>query len=124
MFQKLYELICGKNVDPAYATNIYPSVGFFTFIFVVIILIIFYIILGRLVHLWYTRLHWGITILFLAIVAFVYALYQAKGETQAESYDSFMIKFSIVNATYAAIFFILLSFLFKRFSKYSKRTPF
>jgi hypothetical protein len=48
---------------------------------------------------------------------------QAKGETGADALDSFMIKFGLINALYAVIYFIILSFLLKRFSIYSKRTP-
>lgn len=123
MFQKIYELLCGRNADPTYATNIFPSVGLFTLIFAIVFALVFYLALGRWKNVWYTRWHWVITIILLAVLSGVFGLFQAKGETGADSFDSFMIKFSLINAVYAVIYFIILSFLLKRFSIYSKRTP-
>jgi hypothetical protein len=123
MFQKIYELLCGQNNDPTYATNIYPSVGLFTLIFALVFVLVFYIALGRWKNIWYTRIHWTITIILFAALSFGFGLIQAKGETGADSFDSFMVKFGLINALYAVIYFVLLSFLLKRFSIYSKRTP-
>ena len=30
MFTSIYELLCGKNDDPVYASDVYPNVGLFT----------------------------------------------------------------------------------------------
>ena len=123
MFQKIYELLCGKNDDPTYATTIYPSVGLYTLIFALVFALVFYIALGRWKNVWYTRTHWVITMVLLAALSGVFGLFQAKGETGADSFDAFMIKFSLFNGIYAAVYFIILSFLLKRFSIYSKRIP-
>jgi hypothetical protein len=123
MFQQMYELLCGQNNDPAYATNIYPSVGLFTLIFAIVFALIFYVALGRWKNVWYTRIHWVITLVLLAALSAVFGMFQAKGETASDSFDSFMIKFGLINALYAVVYFILLSLLLKRFSIYSKRTP-
>ena len=123
MFKTIYELLCGKNDDPAYASNIYPSVGLFTLIFALVFVLIFYVALGRWKNVWYTRVHWVITMVLLAVVSGGFGLIQAKAETGASGFDSFMIKFAVINAVYAVVYFIILSLLLKRFSIYSKRTP-
>ena len=123
MFQTVYELLCGRNNDPTYASNIFPSVGLFTLIFAVVFALIFYLALGRWRNVWYTRGHWVMTIVLLALLSAAFGMFQALGETGADSFDSYMIKFGIINALYAVVYFIILSFLLKRFSIYSKRTP-
>lgn len=123
MFQTIYEMLCGKNDDPIYATNVFPSVGLLTLIFAAVFAAIFYLALGRWRNVWHTRMHWIITLVLLALLSGVFGLMEAKGEIGADSFDTFMIKFSLINAFYAIIYFIILSFLLKRFSIYSKRTP-
>jgi len=123
MFQKLYELLCGKNDDPTYATGIFPTVGLYTLIFAIVFALIFYLALGRWKNIWYTRIHWVITLILVGIVSGVFGLFQAKSAVGADSFDSFMIKFSIINAVVAIVYFIILSFLLKPFSIFSKRTP-
>jgi glucan phosphoethanolaminetransferase (alkaline phosphatase superfamily) len=124
MFQFLYELLCGVNIDPTYVTDVYPFVGLFTLILAVVFCAVFYLALGRWKPIWDKLLHWIITILILIGIAVLFALSQSKGAIGADSYDSYMIKFSLVNALYAVVYFIVLSFLLKKASIFAKRTPF
>jgi 4-amino-4-deoxy-L-arabinose transferase-like glycosyltransferase len=124
MFKFLYELICGQNVDPTYANNLYPSVGLFTLVFALVFAIIFYLALGRWKPIWDKLKHWVITIILLICLSVFFALTQAKGATSEESFDSFMYKFAMVNALYAVVYFILFSLLLRKVSIFAKRTPF
>ena len=122
IFAPLYELIIGKNADfPEYREGIFDSVGLITFIIAIVICMLFYLVLGRWKLVWYTTAQWVITIALVAAIGFGYAFAQAKG--QLGDVDSYLVRFAIFNALYAAIYFIAFSFLFKNFSIFSKRTP-
>ena len=123
MFEFLYELLCGQNPDPTFATDVYPFVGLFTLIFAITVTFIFYVVLGRNWPVWDKVIHWVITMVILLIVAFYFAFNKAQTAT-GESEDSFFFTFSFVNTLYAFIYYILFSILFKRFSIFAKRTPF
>ncbi len=123
MFKFIYELFCGKNADPIYATDVYPSVGLFTLIFAFVFALIFYLALGRWKPVWDKFSHWIITLIILLVVAFYFALSQAKGAT-GEDADAFMYKFSLVNDLLATIYFFIFSILLKKASIFAKRTPF
>lgn len=124
MFETLYELLCGKNDDPTYVTNIFPSVGLFSLIGAVVFAVIFYLLLGRYTHIWYNRKHWIITLIVLLLFAGAFALLNAKSQIGADSFDSFMVIFSLVNSLYVGLYFFVFSLLLKRFSIHAKRTPF
>ena len=124
MFRVLYELLCGRNIDPTYASDVYPAVGLFTLIGVGIGCAIFYLALGRWRPVFDKLIHWIISIILIAVIMGFLAFRLAQGAVGADNFDSYMFKFSMVNALYAAVFFFLLSFLFKKLSIYAKRTPF
>lgn len=124
MFKLLYELITGQNVDPIYGTDVYPSVGLFSLILSVLFVVIFYLLLGRWKPVWHKTAHWLITLVLLILVLAFFALTQAKAATQLEAFDAFMYKFAFANVIYGFFYYCLLSFLFKRFSIFAKRTPF
>lgn len=123
MFKLLYELLAGKNEDPVYATDVFPLVGLFTLLFVLVITIVFYLALGRWKPVWDKFIHWIITLIFITGIAVYFALSQAKGAT-GEDYDAFMYRFSLVNALIAALYFFVFSILLKKTSIFAKRTPF
>ena len=123
MFQALFELLAGRNADPSYATDVYPSVGLFTLIMSLGFAVVFYILLGRWKPIWDKLVHWLVTIVILAICASIMAVHQAKTGTGGEG-DAYMYTFSVVNAFYAVLCFIIFSFLFKKASIFAKRTPF
>ncbi|WP_345954023.1 hypothetical protein [Mucilaginibacter sp. PAMB04168] len=123
LFSTIYEIVCGSNPDfPAYEEQIFSSVGLLTFLAAVIFCLLFYVALGRWRMIWFNNVHWGGTIVFCAVTGFVLAFLSAKGTLGLV--DGYLIRFALFNALYAAVFFIALSFLFKNFSIYSKRTPF
>lgn len=123
MFKLIYELLAGKNDDPVFANDVYPSVGLFTLLFAFIIALIFYLALGRWKPIWDKLIHWIITLILLVSIAIFFALTQSKGAT-GEDYNAFMYKFSLVNALVASFYFIIFSFLLKKASIFAKRTPF
>lgn len=123
MFSLLYELLGGKNDNPVYEESIFPSVGLFTLILSVIFALVFYLLLGRWRPVWDKQKHWLITIVLLAFIASGLAYGQAKNGTEDDA-DAYMFTFSMINALYAVVYFIVLSLFFKRASIFAKRTPF
>jgi len=123
MFEFLYELLCGQNPDPIFATDIYPFVGLFTLIFALVFAVVFYIILGRSRPVWDKTVHWVVTMVILLIIAFGFAYNNAQTVTE-EDENSFFYKFAMVNTLYAFIYYVIFSLIFKRFSIFAKRTPF
>jgi len=123
MFTSIYETLCGTNDDPVYATDVYPNVGLFTLVFALVFALIFYLLLGRWKPVWDKLSHWMITLLILIGIAFYLALSQSKSST-GEDADSFMYKFSLVNAILALVYFVIFSILLKKTSIFAKRTPF
>lgn len=123
IFSSIYELVCSENPDfPEYREGIFNSVGLITLLTAVVICLLFYVALGRWKGVWYTGVHWAITIFICAAIGFGLAYSLAKGELGAV--DGYLIRFALFNAVFSAVYFIAFSFLFKNFSIFSKRTPF
>ena len=123
LFTSIYEFICGKNQDISdYRERIYGSVGFLTLLIAIVIGLLFYVALGRWRNVWHTRTHWAITIVLAACIGFGLSYGLAKSIIGAV--DGYLIQFALMNAALLAVYFILLSLVFKHFSIYSKRTPF
>jgi Na+/melibiose symporter-like transporter len=123
MFSLLYELLGGKNDNPVYEESIFPAVGLFTIILSVLFAVIFYVLLGRWRPVWDKQKHWLITMILLALIASGLAYSQARNGTEDDA-DAYMFTFSMINALYAVVYFVILSLLFKRASIFAKRTPF
>lgn len=123
IFSSLYEVIIGENSNyPEYREGIFSTVGLITFIISVVICLIFYLGLGRWKPGFHKISHWIITLVINSSICFGLSFSMAKGEL-GES-DGYMIRFALVNALYALIYFIIFSLLLKRFSIFPKRTPF
>lgn len=123
MFRTLYELLVGHNTNPAYASDVFPSVGLFTLVFALIAVVLFYLLLGRWKPVWHKLSHWFITMLLLAILSGYFAISVAKKATE-EGPDSYMYTFGLINILYAIVYFVILSLLLKKVSIFAKRTPF
>jgi 4-amino-4-deoxy-L-arabinose transferase-like glycosyltransferase len=123
MFTSLYELLCGKNDDPVYASTVYPNVGLFTLVLAIVFAIVFYLLLGRWKPVWDKVSHWIITLVILLAIAFYLAVSQSKNAT-GEDADAFVYKFAIINSVIAFVYFFILSIIIKRASIFAKRTPF
>jgi hypothetical protein len=124
MFKALYEIIANHNDDPVYETQVFATVGQFTFLLTAILALIFYLLLGRWKPVWEKIGHWLVTIVAIALAAAFFAIQQAKIGTEEDDIDSYMYSFAFANALYAVVFFFILSLLLKRFSIFAKRTPF
>ena len=123
VFSSLYETFIGVNQDyTEYRDHLFGYVGLFTLLMAAAYCFVFYIILGRWRGVWYTRTHWAITILLVAVTGYIMAYVITKNELGVS--DDYVVRFSLFNALFAAVYFILLSFAAKMFSIYSKRTPF
>jgi uncharacterized membrane protein YidH (DUF202 family) len=123
MFKLLFEQIIGKNADPVYTTDVFPTVGLFTMIFTLIVALIFYLLLGRWRPVWEKLSHWIATVAIISLAAGFFAISHAMSAT-GEGADSYMYSFSMMNALYAVVFFVIFSLLLKRASIFARRTPF
>jgi hypothetical protein len=122
LFSSIYELICGVNADyPEYREQLFRSVGLLTIITAFVICFLFYVVLGRWKLIWFNNIHWTLTIFFSALAGFLLAFLAAKGSLQVV--DGYLVRFALANAVFCAFSFILFSFLLKKFSVFSKRTP-
>ncbi|OWK69893.1 hypothetical protein [Pedobacter sp. AJM] len=123
IFSGLYELIAGANpAVPEYDDEVYQTVGQITLIVVSAVVLIFYLCLGRWKPIFHKFGHWIFTLILTMCAAFAIAFISAKdiiGEI-----DSYMYRFCLMNAVFAAIVFIMLSIVLKPMSVFSKRTPF
>lgn len=123
IFSNLYQLISGAHHSvPDYVSEVYDNVGVPTLIIVVLITAIFYLLLGRWKPVFFKTGHWIFTLLLTTIIAGVFAFTSALkviGE-----YDSYMLRFSLMNGILAAVVFFILSIVLKRLSIFAKRTPF
>jgi drug/metabolite transporter (DMT)-like permease len=122
MFNYLYTLLCGKNINPDYKVHIYPFIGLFTLLFAAGLSFIFYVVLGRLRPIWYKTTHWLVIMVLILLVASSLAFNYAEQMTGGDT--PFTYTFAMVNALYAFIYYVIFSLIFKRFSIYAKRTPF
>lgn len=123
VFSFLYELFLGENNEfPEYREEIFDSIGFFTFLFCGALALVFYLVMGRWRMVWYNTTHWTLTLLVCVLFGFVLAYFFTRNEIGLV--DGYLVRFSLFNSLYAALFFILFSLLLKGFSIYSKRTPF
>lgn len=122
IFSTLYEALIGENAEnPEFRDHLFSSVGLFTLLTAAAICFVFYILLGRWKSVWYTKAHWGITVLLCGIAGFTLAFVLTKNDLG--DWDSYIIRFALFNALFAAIYFVIFSFLLKPFSIFSKRTP-
>jgi hypothetical protein len=123
IFSGLYELISGANPDvPNYIDDVYDTVGQITLIMVFVLILIFFLALGRWKPIFHKLGHWLITLILTMGLSFIIAFVTAKDNIG--EIDSYMYRFSLMNAVFAAVVFILLSLVFKPMSVFSKRTPF
>lgn len=123
VFSSLYEAFIGENQEyTEYRDHLFSYIGLFTLLMAAAYCFVFYIMLGRWRGVWYTRVHWAITILLCAITAYIMAYVITKNELGVS--DDYVVRFALFNALFAAVCFVLLSFGGKMFSIYSKRTPF
>lgn len=123
IFTSMYEAVIGANPNyPEYREGIFSSVGLFTLVISIVICLLFYVALGRWRPVFHKAGHWVLTLVLVALIAFLLAYFQAKGTLAVA--DSYTMRFGLFNALYGALYFILCSFIFKRFSIFAKHTPF
>jgi hypothetical protein len=121
-FSTLYESVCGVNTNyTEYRDELFRSIGLFTLVAATLICLLFYVFLGRWKLIWFNNIHWAVTIVFCALTGFLLAFLMA--ESSLRLVDGYLIRFALFNALFAALYFVILSFVFKNFSVFSKRTP-
>lgn len=123
IFETLYEIFGdGGDQSQDYRIQIYNPVGFGTTGFALLVALFFYLLLGRWKEVWYSSTHWLITLFLFAGLCFGFAMLMAHNVLQI--IDPYLIQFSIVNAVWGSLLFFIFSIFLKRFSIYSKHSPF
>lgn len=123
VFSTLYELISGANPDvPDYNDEVYETVGQQSLVLIFIIIVLFYLVLGRWKPIFHKTGHWILTLVLSAVFGFAIAFLNAKDVIG--DVDSYMYRFSVMNAVFSAVIFIVLSLPAKLLSIFAKRTPF
>lgn len=121
LFEFIYELILGRNNDPAFRQSIFLNIGLVSSVLVILISAIFYFLLGKWKAVWYNLTHWLITLLLVVLLTLGYLV---KICSDVTTIDGYVWGFAAVNSIYVMIFFFLFSVVMKRFSIFSKYTPF
>jgi len=122
IFTSFYEALIGANpLNPEYREGVFSSVGIITVLISLIICLVFYIALGRWKPVFHKTAHWVITLSINAMIGFCLAYVLTNKEIGA--IDGYALRFAFVNTFYAALYFIILSIVFRRFSIFAKHTP-
>ena len=119
----LYESLIGANpLEPAYREGIFPTVGLITPLVALVVALLFYAGLGRWRPVFHRTIHWVATLVLIALFGFFFAYMQTKGETGIV--DSYTVRFGLINALYAVIYFFIFTLILRRVSIFAKHTPF
>ena len=129
-FNALYAALIGllydrKPVDfGLYKTEIFNSVGLYTLLMTAALVLAFYYVFNHAISLgtWYRPRHW---LLVLLLAAGLGALLAFRVGTGLEALRGpYLRYFIIVNTLVAPLWYVVLSLVFKRWSRHARTTPF
>lgn len=117
-FNSLYH----DTYSTEYSELIFPLVGLLSAAITIALNLIFYAGLGRMTTKFSLRKHWGFFLIMNMTICFLIAFFIAKSEVY--EVDGYLLTFSVLNMVYSLVFFIAISILTRKTSKYAKLTPF
>ncbi|KAA9331437.1 hypothetical protein F0P96_14430 [Hymenobacter busanensis] len=126
-FRALYEVIGlpqPSSETPVYREVIFPNIGLLNIGITLALLVLFYLVINRYMRVaTFSRpRHWALFLGLNALIAFVIVIAQANGQN-VESH-SYIYWLALLNAIYAAVFFFILSLIFRKLSVNASTTPF
>ncbi|WP_026463605.1 hypothetical protein [Adhaeribacter aquaticus] len=127
-FKFIYELFLSSpqppQTRPIFWNEIFPTVGLVNIALSLLFMAIFYYLINHILPIAFFKKagHWAIFLFLNAALNFWFALQYCDGKEVEQ--NSYVWSFCTVNAIYAAIFYILFSFLFRRWSRGASTTPF
>ena len=125
-FKFIYQLFLSApqppQARPTYWNEIFPTVGLVTVLSALALMIIFYYVINHWLPIAFFRKawHWVLFMVISAIIGFGYAVSYAHGK---EVEGDYVYNFAAVNALYGALFFLIFSFLLRRWSRGASTTP-
>ncbi|RDC65978.1 hypothetical protein [Adhaeribacter pallidiroseus] len=125
-FKFIYQLFLSApqppQSRPVYWNEIFPTVGLVTVLSALAMMVIFYYVINHWLPIAFFRKawHWAFFMIISAVIGFAYAVSYAHGK---EVEGDYVYNFATVNALYGALFFLIFSFLLRRWSRGASTTP-
>ena len=125
-FKFIYQLFLAPpqppQARPTYWNEIFPTVGLVTVLSALAMMVIFYYVINHWLPVAFFRKtwHWVLFMLLSAAIGFGYAVNYAHGK---EVTGDYVYTFAAVNALYGALFYLIFSFLLRRWSRGASTTP-
>jgi hypothetical protein len=125
-FKFIYQLFLSApqppQSRPVYWNEIFPTVGLVTVLSALAMMVIFYYVINHWLPIAFFRKawHWVLFMIISAVIGFGYAVSYAHGK---EVEGDYVYNFAAVNALYGALFYLIFSFLLRRWSRGASTTP-
>jgi hypothetical protein len=125
-FKFIYQLFLSApqppQSRPIYWNEIFPTVGLVTVLSALAMMLIFYYVINHWLPIAFFRKawHWVLFMVISAVIGFAYAVNYAHGK---EVEGDYVYNFAAVNALYGALFYLIFSFLLRRWSRGASTTP-
>lgn len=116
----------GRIVRDNFQKNVYPGIGIYLFVITIIFILFYYYYLNSKFGRYYSIKSWLFALLSNSSIVFLITYLRTKAilDSPVCNVSKQILFISIINAFFAAILFLILSFISKWRSPMAKRTPF
>jgi hypothetical protein len=121
-FTIIYELLHGKQ-EPIFREQIYAPVGVILVISTLAICALYYYFVNGLRARFNKRWHWALTLVCNVLLNAAAVVWVSMGQAETGDIETAILVLCLINGLYAAIAFILASFIFKWVSPHANCTP-